>query len=282
VVVVDDGSSDATARIAAGVAEADPRFRLISQQPAGPAVARNRGVAESRGQLLAFTDADCYPAPGWLSAGVEAARGAVLVQGAVRPEPGRPAGPFDRTVWVSAEVGLYETANLFVTREAFDRAGGFEDWLRPRHGKALAEDVWLGWRVRRGGGRTVFCREAEVHHAVFARSARGYLEERLRLEHFPAIVARVPELRDTLCWRRLFLSRRTAAFDAGVAAVAAAAAARSPLPLAAAIPYAAMAVRRAARFRSSAPKAVAVDLAADAVGLAALVRGSVAARTPLL
>ena len=104
----------------------------------------------------------------------------------------------------------------------------------------------------------------------------------MRLEHFPAIVARVPELRDTLCWGRLFLNRRTAAFDAALAGAAGAAATRSALPLAAALPYAVVSLRRAARFRSSAPKAVAWDLVADAVGLAALVRGSVAARTPLL
>lgn len=282
VVVVDDGSTDSTAQIASQVADADPRFRLVSQSSAGPAEARNRGVAEARGELLAFTDADCFPVPGWLAAGMAAARDVDLVQGAVGPDPGHPAGPFDRSVWVSAEVGLYETANLFVRRSAFERAGGFEDWLRPRHGKALAEDVWLGWRVRRGGGGTVFSQEAAVHHAVFGRSAREYVQERLRLEHFPALVARVPELRDTLCWRRLFLSRRTAAFDAALAGAAAAACLRSAIPLTAALPYVLMSAGRTARFRRSAPKAMAVDLVADAVGLVALTRGGVAARAPLL
>jgi len=282
VVVVDDGSTDATARIVAEVADADPRFRLVSQPAAGPAHARNRGVVEAQGELLAFTDADCFPVTGWLTAAVAAAQGADLVQGAVCPEPVGQAGPFDRTVWVDSEVGLYETANLLVTRPAFERAGGFEEWLRPRRGKAMAEDVWLGWRVKRNGCRTVFCPQAQVHHAVFERTARGYVEERLRLEHFPAIVARIPELRDTLCWRRLFLSRRTAAFDAAAVAVAAAAARRSRWPLVAALPYAAMSTRRAARFRSSAPRAMAVDLVADAVGLASLVRGSLSSRSVLL
>lgn len=60
---------------------------------------------------------------------------------------------------------MYETANLLVTRELFDRIEGFEDWLPARLGKPLAEDVWFGWRARRAGARTAFCSEAIVHHA---------------------------------------------------------------------------------------------------------------------
>ncbi len=41
---------------------------LIRQANAGPAVARNTGVARARGQWLAFTDDDCTPAPSWLRA----------------------------------------------------------------------------------------------------------------------------------------------------------------------------------------------------------------------
>lgn len=56
VLVVDDGSSDGGAHIVANYA--DPRFRLITQRNAGPGAARNRGVAEAKGDLLAFLDAD--------------------------------------------------------------------------------------------------------------------------------------------------------------------------------------------------------------------------------
>ncbi|MEK6227885.1 MAG: hypothetical protein AABM31_00990 [Actinomycetota bacterium] len=89
-------------------------------------------------------------------------------------------------------------------------------------------------------------------------------------------------MRETLAYRRAFLSRRTAAFDAAVASAAAAMATRSLVPLVATLPYAAISLRRAARFGSVAPKIVAVDLAADTVGLASLVRGSVAVCSPLL
>jgi glycosyltransferase involved in cell wall biosynthesis len=278
-IVVDDGSTDATVEIARSV----PGVRVLRQESLGPAAARNRGAAEARGELLAFTDADCFPTEGWLAAGAAALGSADLVQGAVRPDPGVAIGPFDRTLWVVAEIGLYETANLLVRREWFDRVGGFEEWFEPRVGKAMAEDVWFGWRARRAGARTAFSEDALVHHAVFDRDAAGYIDERRRLEHFPAMVAKMPELRETLCWNGAFLNKRTAAFDLALAGIAAARATRSRLPLLATLPYAAIAWRRARGFgRGRAPAIAAVDVAADAVGLGALAVGSVSARSPLL
>ena len=65
VVVVDDGSSDATARVAR-----DAGARVVSNAtPLGPADARNAGVAATTAPLIAFTDADCVPAAGWLRSG---------------------------------------------------------------------------------------------------------------------------------------------------------------------------------------------------------------------
>ena len=121
-----------------------------------------------------------------------------------------------------------------------------------------------------------------MHHAVFERGPADYVAERARLVYFPAIAAKMPELRDTFFWRRWFLNERSAAFDAAVLGVALAARSRSPLPLVAALPYARIARRRARPFGSRAPVVVAADLAADAVGLAALAIGSVRNRSPLL
>jgi glycosyltransferase involved in cell wall biosynthesis len=57
-VVVDDGSTDATARIAAELAERDPRIRLVSIEHAGIVAALNTGLSQCRGQWVARMDAD--------------------------------------------------------------------------------------------------------------------------------------------------------------------------------------------------------------------------------
>lgn len=73
VVVVDDGSPQSLAGM--DLAWADRLdLRMIRQENAGPAAARNRGVQEARGELIAFTDDDCLPNPKWLETLVRAAR----------------------------------------------------------------------------------------------------------------------------------------------------------------------------------------------------------------
>ena len=180
-----------------------------------------------------------FPTPGWLAAGAAALESADVVQGHVEPDPSVALGPFDRTLWIQFEVGLYETASLFATREAFDSAGGFEHWLEPEIGKAMAEDVWFGWKARRAGARTAFSGDALAYHAVFPRDWRAYVTERRRLRYFPAMARKMPELRRDFFYRRLFLNRRTAALDAAVVGAVGAAVLRSRAPLIAAAPYAA-------------------------------------------
>lgn len=267
VIVVDDGSSDATAEIAERAGA-----RVIRTDRVGPAEARNAGVAATTGDVIAFTDADCVPQPGWLAAGNGCIEGgADLVQGAVRPASS--PGPWDRTVSVGAEIGLYETANLFVRRSVFEQVGGFEMPFPVDLGVHFGEDIWFAWRARRAGARTAFCADALVEHAVFPRDAAGWLAELRRRRYFPAIAALVPELRDTFFHRRWFLSERSARFDLALAGAVAAALSRSPLPLVAAVPY-------ARQLRAT--KVDAVEVAGDFVTLAALLRGSAAARSLVL
>ena len=73
VVVVDDGSTDETART---LAAADPRVAVIRhQQPAGVSAARNRGIAAARGEWIAFCDDDDLWSPHKLIRQLEAAEG---------------------------------------------------------------------------------------------------------------------------------------------------------------------------------------------------------------
>ncbi|MGB2941211.1 MAG: glycosyltransferase family A protein, partial [Candidatus Macondimonas sp.] len=58
-IVVDDGSHDGTLALAQRHAARDPaRMRVLAQANAGPAAARNRGMAEARGEYVLFLDAD--------------------------------------------------------------------------------------------------------------------------------------------------------------------------------------------------------------------------------
>ena len=73
-VVIDDGSTDDTGRIALAFAEADSRFRALSRVNEGVSAARNAGLAHVRGKWVAFLDADDELCPTWLEgmlAGIE-------------------------------------------------------------------------------------------------------------------------------------------------------------------------------------------------------------------
>lgn len=291
-ILVDDGSADATAALAESAG-----WRVLrNERPLGAAGARNAGAALATASVLAFTDADCEPVKSWLAAGLGVLGSADLVQGAVSPTPGVAVGPFDRTLWVTSESGLYESANLFMKRDTFDRVGGFRPFLEgakgedgsplrgllPRLGEGpFGEDVWLGWRARRAGARVAFCEEALVHHAVFPRDIRGALAERSRLRHFPALVLAVPELRSRF-FLGVFLTRRTASFDLAAASTLVALARRRPAALAGALPYLLEAApERGRRNRGGAAEAL-QRVPLDAAGLVALLRGSAAAGTAVL
>jgi glycosyltransferase involved in cell wall biosynthesis len=65
VIVVDDGSDKSLDHVIARV-DIQLDIKLIRQNNAGPAAARNKGAEHAKGIFLAFTDDDCQPCPDWL------------------------------------------------------------------------------------------------------------------------------------------------------------------------------------------------------------------------
>lgn len=72
--MIDDGSVDNSAAIAATYVEKDPRFMLIRQPNSGPSRARNRGLESAKGDVVAFVDSDDFIEPDYLQQIVQAFR----------------------------------------------------------------------------------------------------------------------------------------------------------------------------------------------------------------
>jgi len=164
-VIVDDGSKDGSVALAQALAERDSRIRVICQANAGPAPARNRGIAQSRGALLAFIDADDRWTPDLLArhvihfrdnpdSGVAFAR--VLFFDSTMTVSGRTSAAIDRLTLVDVlgENPVCTTSNLVARYKVFAEIGGFDPELTHGEGqewvaRALAMTDWqvrgLSW-----------------------------------------------------------------------------------------------------------------------------------------
>jgi glycosyltransferase involved in cell wall biosynthesis len=168
VVIVDDGSKDATPQLLADAAAAgDLRLSVIRQeQSRGPAVARNAGWRAGSAPLVAFTDDDCRPAPDWLEAGLRAfeEHPDAVLQGRVEmdPEQLHLLNPFTHYFVVHDEHQGFPTANIFYPRGLLERLDGFDESF----GRAAGEDTDLGWRATEAGAGVVFARDALVYHGI--------------------------------------------------------------------------------------------------------------------
>lgn len=68
VLVIDNNSSDATKQVVAEYASSEnPVFRYLLESKLGKSQALNTGIREARGEIIAFTDDDCIPSPGWVA-----------------------------------------------------------------------------------------------------------------------------------------------------------------------------------------------------------------------
>ncbi len=137
--VVDDGSTDETAAVVRQYATAEARIRLISQPNGGVSKARNRGVEEAHGELIAFLDADDRWLPDKLAAHVEFMRSHPQASASfARAELIQFDGTATRRTThnfveqVAVQDVLYNnptitTSNIVIYKSVFERLGGFDE-----------------------------------------------------------------------------------------------------------------------------------------------------------
>jgi cellulose synthase/poly-beta-1,6-N-acetylglucosamine synthase-like glycosyltransferase len=186
-IVVDDGSTDETR----SVCLARSWVTLKAIEHGGPSRARNIGIAEARGEYVAFTDADCVPRPDWLKeleSGFAGPRVAGVGGDQESPGDETPHGKtiqdFLKTIgfvsgYIKTSRKLRETShnpscNAAYRRTVLMEVGGFDEGLWP------GEDVDLDYRITRRGYVLLYNPKAVVGHyrparfSAFARMMRRY------------------------------------------------------------------------------------------------------------
>lgn len=232
VVVVDNGSTDATPAILADLAAHHPRLRTVrADDGVGPSHARRVGIAATTSPWLVFCDADDVVVPGWLAALAGPLAEAEVVTGPLDPVPLNPD-------WLARSRGVYPTdrplswygvfptvsfGNFAIRRETYERIGPFrEDFL-------TGEDHEYSLRLATAGVAFAFAPDAVVAYRMRGTPrdlwrqgvAYGRSRPRLRREVVRAglrppgrlhgwrswllLVARLPSVRDRAgraqwCW----------------------------------------------------------------------------------
>jgi hypothetical protein len=204
--------------------------RVLPCGAPGSYAARNLGAASARGALIAFTDADCVPDPGWLEAltGAREARSGVLLAGPVRmtaPARANAFAAYDlvRGIPQAAYVrrGYAATANLAVPAAVFRALGGFD----PR--RFSGGDAEFCRRAGTAGHAIRLVPDAVVSHpcrtgwdgiATKARRTKGGQVAAGPLPRRAAWILRTlcPPLRDTLAYLRAPLPARERAMAVAV------------------------------------------------------------------
>ena len=210
VVVVDDGSRDATGEIAAAFPEP---VRLVRQENGGVASARNRGIAESRGELIAFCDADDVLLPRHLEAllqifdragGIATSNCYWLFPGGIHPARTRYKGNFprpERQRLAILEQDFVLTMSLF-PKALWEEIGPFDEEL------IVAED-WDFWLRAIYAGHRVSLQPRPL--ALYRWGSSGLASDQRRMDEHSEAVLRKALARDDLApEERTYLKRRLA------------------------------------------------------------------------
>lgn len=190
VVVVDDGSTDATPQVLEGFGD---RIRVVRQDNAGVAAARNRGLDEARGDLVAFQDCDDLWMPGRLALQLEAFRQRPdldlclgLIQNFWMPEVAAEAQGYGGSRFARPLPGFSLTC-LLARRTAFDTVGRFEtslrvgednDWFLRARDAGLTEHVVPEVLVHRRLHRDNLTRKDLASREAILRNMKASLDRR--------------------------------------------------------------------------------------------------------
>ncbi len=197
--VVDDGSTDATGAIAA----AHPNVSVIRQENKGVAAARNAGIRAARGELITFCDADDVLLPGHLSAlvntyeenggGIATANSYWLLPGGIHASKRRYKGGFPKPEHqrlAILEQNFVSTLSLF-SSDLFERIGPFDEARR----QAEDWDFWL--RAVYAGARVSLQPEPLSLYRWGTKSLSADWEQMdANVEHIFATLEERVELRD--------------------------------------------------------------------------------------
>lgn len=190
VIVVNDGSTDATPEIAAQY----DGVRLISTENRGLSAARNTGWQAATGEIVAYIDDDAYPDPHWLHyiarrfmtgdwVGVGGPNIAPPIDGPIADcVANAPGGPVHVLI-SDIEAEHIPGCNMAFRRDALAAVGGFDARYR-----VAGDDVDLCWRLQQRGGRIGFHAAAmDWHHRrnslkMYWRQQKGYGKAEALLE----------------------------------------------------------------------------------------------------
>ncbi|MCP5015401.1 MAG: glycosyltransferase [Ketobacter sp.] len=147
VLIADDASTDGTSTLLERSGKELEVVKLLGNS--GSYAARNAALSKSRGQVIAFTDADCQPDANWLEQGVRAlhSKGGGLVAGAVSIEPVDSRSVIQcydqafgiQQAFFASRQHFGATANLFVDYQVFEKVSGFDEQLRSGGDKAFCD-----------------------------------------------------------------------------------------------------------------------------------------------
>jgi glycosyltransferase involved in cell wall biosynthesis len=184
ILVVDNGSTDNTARVVKEISQKNPvlSLRYVFQEEIGEGWARNKGIENSQGKWLAFFDDDQLAEPSWLAKLFKVAQrsGAMIVGGPrhlILPDSSPLVlGPKSRRILgeqLSRRRSLRDsifTGNVIIHQSLFLRLGGFDNSF------CTGTDRDFTWRASKSGFPISYAPQARVYHVIpESRMRRAYL-----------------------------------------------------------------------------------------------------------